>query len=1162
MAVPSATVIQYYTGVLRLQPTAQQVTYLSNAADEATLLNILETEALTQVNPIIRLYQGAFNRVPDSAGLTNIVGKYVNGPVGTTAVWTLTQISQNFCASPEFIATYGSSSPVATTTGATAYISALYNNILGRVPVTSEVTFWQNWTTQQLAAGNSAATVTAQLLTMFTESPEFIRNSAPYIQNFQSASAQGTETYTGTLWAQGIGEAYTLTTNIDNFVATGVNSVFNSSNTVGSITLNPLDSIKGTAGNDTFNISDNTGTLLASLPAVTVQNVETVNIATTGVVGNTTQAADFSGWTGLTALNVNASTGTDNIKAAATTNVKVVNSAGAVTVAGGLAQTITTTAGAVTSTGAAGAVTVTDTAVGSVGTTAESSTVTDVVNVASGTNVNVTATALTTAGTGTTGTVTVGSSTSAVTGTVNVTTQVAAANGKTQGAVTVNGGTVVTVNETTGNAVNTTNTQGAVTVNGGAATTSVTINQAAAATASETVVGVANGTDKIVDAQYAATTTTGKNGLGTITTVSLSGVSGTSNEIDASNLQNLTVNNSTASTTVAIKQGALATGVTAAETLTLNLNNNAGLTVSDQNKYKTLNVVTGATGSTLTVVGTTTASAITSLNLSGSSVLSLTAATSTTGMLNLQSIVVSGAAGLTDSDLASISTLTSINASGTSGKNTVTIANATAAYQGGSGNDTVTIAANTATSKTITGGNGSDTIVLTGAAASYAAAGASLISGFETVQLNDGTTQTWDFSGANGTGSSQINGVTAVTINSTGAETIIARTGTALNIIASAGATTFKSYDLTGATDSLHVNIGTAATSALTVTSLTATDYASTAVGINSLTITSTSADAGNTNTITNLIDNGLHNLTFDGANKAAITTLTDSAATLAVTNSGSALASIGSFNNGSANTGSFTSLTLSNTGTGSLAIAGTTAQTLDALATLTLTDGVAIGTAGAVGAAGTGGIKATSSGVALTVNGASNNSSVVLDESLNTSVITVTLGNGTNTVKGGTAADVITVGTGSNFVQGNAGADKVTFGTHTSTSSAYDTVKIAAATDTGANTADAVQTSVLTSAFDVYTGLAAGDKIVLTDVATSATNKAIATNLAAVDDYTVFARGTYNAASGTFTYSATGADTLMTYDTAAETAVAAKSIVLVGIVETAPGMTGGIVTL
>lgn len=518
MAVPSATVIQYYTGVLRLQPTAAQVTLYSNAADTATLLNVLETQALTQINPIIRLYQGAFNRVPDSGGLTFIAGQYANGPVGTTGAWSLTQISQNFCSSPEFAATYGSSTPVATTAGATAYISALYNNILGRVPATSEVAYWQAWTAAQLAAGTSAATVTAQLLTMFTESPEFIQSSAPYIQNFQSASAQGTETYTGTLWAQGVAETFTLTTGVDapGFGAFAAGSPTGNSetmaildNTAGTAgtqqTLNAYDQIQATGSNNTVNLVDAKGG--SYMTAAQVSGIQTLNIRSGGAVGATAVGNfDVSGWTGLTAVNVTQSTGNDFLKVGANTAVTVNDTAGTVTVSGGSTQTVNT-AGGVALSGASGAVTAVDTAQGDVNSTIDG-----------GTNVSLTTTTTATTNyNGTKGTIVVGNSVKP-TGTVTITENVTGLVGSdlVAGAITVNGGTVVNITENATQPVaandttNKTLTQSAVTVNGSTATTAVVINETAAATKAtgKTAVTGVNAVKTVTFADLAAGNTT------------------------------------------------------------------------------------------------------------------------------------------------------------------------------------------------------------------------------------------------------------------------------------------------------------------------------------------------------------------------------------------------------------------------------------------------------------------------------------------------------------------------------------------------------------------------------------------------------------------------------------------------------------------------------
>lgn len=70
---------------------------------------------------VYRLYQAAFNRAPDVAGLG-----FQMSAIDKSGL-TLNQIAQNFITSPEFVRTYGSLSN-------TAFVTQLYANVLHRVP--------------------------------------------------------------------------------------------------------------------------------------------------------------------------------------------------------------------------------------------------------------------------------------------------------------------------------------------------------------------------------------------------------------------------------------------------------------------------------------------------------------------------------------------------------------------------------------------------------------------------------------------------------------------------------------------------------------------------------------------------------------------------------------------------------------------------------------------------------------------------------------------------------------------------------------------------------------------------------------------------------------------------------------------------------------------
>ena len=1192
------------------------------------------------------LYVAFYNRPADPAGL---------------AYWesssaTYGQAANYFGASPEYTAMF-------TGLTNTQVVAQVYENMFNRLPDPAGLIYWSNLLTAgtltlgsiALAiAGGAQGTDATILANKVTAATDFTNNivTTPEILAYSGAAANhqaslwldtvgsspssltgalGTEAgVIAALIAPVIGTTSTLTTGIDTFAGAAGNAIFNSLNTTaGGATLNALDSLTGTGTNNAFNISDNSSTSIFAgnlANSVSVSGIQTVNINELNAVGNSAQN-DFSGWTGLTALNINASTGTDSVKAAATTNVKVVDSAGAVTVAGGNADTITTTsgnvvvttpisatvtttAGSVSVTGATGAVTATDTAVA---TTGSASSATDAIYVAAGSNVTVTATGLTQTSTYTSGTVTIGSSTSAITGTVSVTTGESLADRTAQGAITVNGGTTVTVTENANNAVNTTATLGAVTINGGANTTSATVTQATAATAASAVVGVGNGTDKVVDAQYAASTTAGKNGLGTITSVAFTGLGGTSNEIDDSNLQSLTVNNSPASTTVAVKEGALTSGITAATTLTLSLSNNAGLTVSDQNKYTTLNVVTGTTGSTLTVVGTTNNSVITTENISGSSVLTQTAATSSTGMLALTAISVTGGAGLTDTDLSSITTLTSVNGSGTTGALTLTVDPTVTTITGGVGNDVITVAK--VATKAINGGTGANEIVYNGSTA--LTAGLGTISNFQTLGVGatyaatSGAFNLSNFSGITGLDILGNTGNTGAAIAFTNATS-----GTSLSIDGSVHNATpdsisFTAADSQGVYDSLALTLGTATTQGITVDALTVQDAITT--GFGTLSISSNGDTTARTNVISSLTDTYLSSLTITGkANLTINGTVSDSAATFTLNATGTGATGVtiaalsdnsltGLTSSGSeavifthlANTssGSTSSMTVRNTGSGALTIthldnvssdtsaintitfteSGTSTITVttafadSSLATLNLNGNVAL----SVGAS------SSNTGVAtgITVTGSTDNSVAALYLTGAGSGYTdnVSLGNGGDTIVIGTGGGTsnITLGTGANIVTLAHGAKgSLTFGSHTGVDTVILSTLVGDANYT--NTSAVIPSVLLASGTEVISGLATGDKISLyatvhqtnTDVTsnTSATiNQGV--SLAAVANKITEVHGSYS--NGTFTYGATGADSLVMYDVGVtDTTGVYTAIVLVGYHGTLGTLSSGVSTL
>jgi V8-like Glu-specific endopeptidase len=97
-----------------------------------------------------RLYQAAFSRAPDVAGLGFQMNALDSG-------WSIVSVAQNFIDSPEFARTYGSLDD-------RAFVTQLYANVLHRQPDSGGLAFHVN----NLAGGMSRA----QTLVGFSESPE------------------------------------------------------------------------------------------------------------------------------------------------------------------------------------------------------------------------------------------------------------------------------------------------------------------------------------------------------------------------------------------------------------------------------------------------------------------------------------------------------------------------------------------------------------------------------------------------------------------------------------------------------------------------------------------------------------------------------------------------------------------------------------------------------------------------------------------------------------------------------------------------------------------------------------------------------------------------------------------------------------------------------
>ena len=164
----TASVQSLYTSILRRDGSDAHVASFVAVIDSGVLTLaqakqsfIDSTETNAYVDPVIRLYQAAFGRQPDTAGFTTQVQALKAAVDGGTDIATATaNLAAAFTVSQEFTNRFGTS-----TTVDQPYLTALYLNVLGRTPADAEVDAW-------IATGQDRATV----LRGFTDSPEYVAN--------------------------------------------------------------------------------------------------------------------------------------------------------------------------------------------------------------------------------------------------------------------------------------------------------------------------------------------------------------------------------------------------------------------------------------------------------------------------------------------------------------------------------------------------------------------------------------------------------------------------------------------------------------------------------------------------------------------------------------------------------------------------------------------------------------------------------------------------------------------------------------------------------------------------------------------------------------------------------------------------------------------------
>lgn len=182
------------------------------------------------------------------------------------------------------------------------------------------------------ATASNVVKVGTQTVTATAAAPTFTPNNAAGEASTLTAGSSSTPT---------TGQSFSLTAGVDTKTGTAGNDSFDATNA----TFSGLDNLDGGDGTDTLNIV-NSGTTASNpltMPvAVTVKNIETLNVASDNAVGTTTTSYDVSGFAGLTKAVVTAG-GAAYLKAATTTDVTA-TAAGAIVVDGGKTVTATGTA--------------------------------------------------------------------------------------------------------------------------------------------------------------------------------------------------------------------------------------------------------------------------------------------------------------------------------------------------------------------------------------------------------------------------------------------------------------------------------------------------------------------------------------------------------------------------------------------------------------------------------------------------------------------------------------------------------------------------------------------------------------------------------------------------------------------------------------------------
>lgn len=197
MTVSKTIIAQFYKGIFRQEPSAETASSFESFANSNDALSSMIEDAGASVDPLIRLYQAAFNRVPDSPGMTAWVIPFSGQRL------SLPDITFAFTQSKEFNYFYGDS------LSNTQFVKTLYLNILQQE---GDAKGTQGW----IDALNQGALSRAQVLNGFVEAQQFKDKVEDNIAFFLSQCAENIENYQGTLFDKVSQKTKTtLTINVD-----------------------------------------------------------------------------------------------------------------------------------------------------------------------------------------------------------------------------------------------------------------------------------------------------------------------------------------------------------------------------------------------------------------------------------------------------------------------------------------------------------------------------------------------------------------------------------------------------------------------------------------------------------------------------------------------------------------------------------------------------------------------------------------------------------------------------------------------------------------------------------------------------------------------------------------------------------------------------------